>query len=380
MAPYLITFAISTVLIYIAELNLKKGLKSNGKIFLLLAILPITILAGLRTTDLGWDTEKYATQIFEVTENSNLSSYIGYMKDSTIEKGFLMTMFILDKIWGNINFVLFGLQFLVSLSVIIFAYHYKDKCSIMMTFFIYECTLYVVSYSTLRQCLAIAMSFFIIILVEKKKYIWAGILFGLNLFFHNSVIFSISVPIIILIHQSQKISQKRKIRLYFIILAIFIGLLLNYESIMYFLYGIGILSYRYIWYLNSQFVAEELAISFSTLFLKIPTILFGILYFINKEIPKEEKMENLKWFIMLCIDFIFMLLSFKITNIHRVSYYFYYPAIFVFVPQYRKILKKDKFSQFVGCAVILSFFAIFFLTKLLNNYYHMYPYTSILTR
>lgn len=378
MIPYIVTMLISTILAFCAEISNKKNNKKLCIFFIIAAIIPLAGLAGLRTTDLGWDTEKYAVRIFNIADSLSLGKYINYILSSGTEKGFLIVVYLLDKIYGNINFVLFGLQLFVSICFAILAYYYRDKSSITMMFFIYECTLYVVTYNTLRQSLAIGLIFIIIVLMEKKYYKSAFVLFVINLFFHDSAIFSVLVPIIMLISENKRLNPKTKKILFITLVFIFIGFAVSYQSLITILHNYGFISDRYLGYLSDEkYAVENLDIQSTTVAFKTSIILLGGLYFyINKN--RNEKAENYKWYTMLIIDYVMMFVSFKIVNIFRVTYYLYYPALFIFIPQCKKVFKNDKFNQAFSVVLILSIFGVFYLNKLLTNYYDLYPYKWIL--
>ena len=376
MIPYIVVFCMSTYLAFLAEKNLNKDKKKVGIALLFLSILPLVTLAGLRTIDLGWDTERYGIRIFKsFSYIHSFNGFLEYLKVEPCEKGFVILMAIFDLIYDDINFVLFGLQFVVSLSFIIFAYEFRKKASITMMMIFYECTFYVVSFSTLRQSLAIAMSLLMIVFYNRKKYLALIITFLLALSFHNSAIFSLGVIGIMAFSKTNKIKPKGKVTFYIICIGVLAICALEYNNIIYLLSNWGILSSKYLMYMSEDSKFSHGKFESTTLIFKSAFIFLSIILFsISKDLIKSEG----KWVVMLIIDYVFMFVSFKIVNIFRMTYYYFYPAIFILCPQFKMIFYKDKLNQILGSVIICLIPIIFFMVRLLSNYYDMYPYRWIL--
>lgn len=375
MIPYVIAFLLSIITAFLGEKLTKKN-KLIGIIVLVISVLPIVIIGGLRTIDMGWDTQLYVVPVFNDVKNLNLSQLNNYMSIREIEPGFIFLIFLLSKIFSNINFVLFGLISIISYSVLYYAYKNRDKTSIVFVLFLYEMVLYPITYSTLRQCTAMALIFIACIKFIDKKYIKAMLLLLISQLFHSSSYMAIILFIIIYINDSKVIPEKRKKMLFFITLLLTAIGVLYYENVMNYLYSIGILNSKYLAYIGSKFQSETISIRWPLLLYKMFNILIGFLYFCCKAIPKEEKDNNKKWYILLLFDFIITLFSFKIVNAHRTTYYVLFPSLFVFIPQTTKIFKDDGISKKIGYLLIIVVYALYFITSL--NYYDIYPYRWIL--
>lgn len=381
MTIYLLSGVISVFLAYISNNYLKKGQKKRGIIFLVIAFLLLSIIAGLRTTTLGYDTEKYGIQTFNAASNSNFNNYLNYMKNSSREKGFLMIVFILDKIFDNINFVLFGVNFILGISMFLFAYYYREKSNIIVIMLLYICTLYPQSYNVLRQCLSLAFCFIFIILLDKKKYILATIVMILGLTFHNSAFMMLTIPIISWVCDTNKLNKQMKIGMITLSIGLIVIMLLIYPIAITKLYEFGIIGERYLHYLdeNSSDHYSSINISYPILIEKTVVIFIALVYYCNNHISAKEKKDNLKWFFMLCIDYIFMFLTFNLRNTSRIAWYYYYPALFIFIPQTVKIFKKDKFNQICGYTLICTLFIVEYLVQMfIRNVHGIYPYNWIL--
>ncbi len=375
MIPYIFTFIISFILVSYSQKQLRKGDKKKCILFLIMAILPLNILAGLRSPYLGWDVKKYFIGIHNCATSLNFSSYIKYANKSIIENGFLYLTYFLVKINPNINFCLFIFESILLISFIIYIYSYKDKIDLKISFVIYCCTLYLISYSTLRQCLALSIVFLMYLTVEKNKNLFTIFLLLMAMTFHNSAIICILIPFVIKYFKSEKFKNKKLF--IFMSIIMFIFFLLSYEYILQLLADLGLLSEKYYQYVNNEFHVEGIDLSIATIIQKSAGMLLCLIYIGCRNINKKEKKDNLIWIYFITIDFLVMILSFKITNIHRITYYIYFPAAFAFFPQCKKIFKKDKTNQIIGEFLIDSIFIVFFILKMISNYYAIYPYISV---
>ena len=377
MWPYLITFMITNILLYITEKKVKKN-KKLEIILLIISVLPLSILAGLRTIDLGWDVEQYGIAIYNRINSFTFTNLVAYTKLGYFEPGFLYLFYICIKIFNNINFVLFCLHIIITFSVLYFAYQNKEKSPILITMILYEFTLYFITYSTLRQCVSLALCFISCALYSKKKFKSAYLIALFGMFFHSSAIVSILTLLIMQFNDSKSISKKTKFLINFLLIsALFIGIM-NYEWIIREVSNAGIVSQRYENYLTNKYHSEHLVVRGSVVLLKTFNVILGLLYYKCKKINQQEKSANKKWYIMILIDYVVLFLSFKILNIHRITYYLYFPAIFAFIPQTVKVFKNDEKNRKLGYIIILLVYFLYFLQNLLWNYYDMYPYRSII--
>lgn len=373
MLPYFVTFLISIILAYFSQKKINEGNKKTGIFILILSILPLTLLAGLRNVNLGYDTKLYGVPLFERVHNYSNSEFFNYLSVAKVEKGFLVVVFILDRICGNINFVLFGLQAIISIAFIILLYSYKDKCSFPLTMLIYCCTLYTRSYDILRQGIAIALIMLMIVKLDKKKYKTAILLYILSLFCHNSSFSAIIIPAFYII---EKINVQEKTKYLIYLGGIFIITIVSifYTNILKILVSIGIVSEKYLIYIGEEFANSTLDIRFGVTIVKLIIVLGCFIYINNK---KNLDKKNIKWMMMLIFDFVINFLSYKVRNIDRIAWYSYYPSLFIMAPQLVKIVKNNKYNKAIFYISISLLFLAEFTEKLITNRYHLNPYISM---
>ena len=375
MIPYIIAFFITNVLAFIGEKEYKKN-KMSGIIILIISVLPIILLGGMRITGLGWDTERYCVPIFEGVHKLDLKNAIKFLDTKQAEPGFGILVYVLSMIFDNINFVLTCLMAITTYAVLYYLFKNKDKCSIVFGLLLYEATLYPIAYSTLRQCISIAIIIIACATFLEKKYISTILLIMLSSLFHDSYYMAIATFIIIFVNDSKKLSIKTKRCINVIVLLAIAISVFFYGDILKYLWHVGIVNDKYIRYLGSRFESSGLSIRWPLLLYKSFTIIMCSLYFVSKKIPKDEKECNKKWYIMLLIDYIISLFSFRLVNAHRSTYYIFFPALFVFLPQTFKVFKDDKFNKVLSYMLVSMVYIIYFITSL--KYYSIFPYRGIL--
>lgn len=376
MIPYFIAFIITNILVIIGE-NLYKTRKKASIIVLVIAMIPIILLCGLRTIEMGWDTKKYLVSIYNHICNSDLSSFIAYMNFRDTEKGFTILVYLLTKLNSNINFVLIGLNAIVTYSVLYFAIKLKEKNnnSIIFTIFLYETTLYSITFSTLRQCISLAITFIICIKHYENKKICCIFLIILSFLFHSSSFMIIILLFLISINDSKKIPRKYKFLVNILLIACITFSVMFYDNILIFFGKLGIMPDRYVDYLDTKYNSENLVVRWQFLIFKLFNLIIGILYFQSKTVSTKEKNENTKWFIMIVIDFIITLFSMKVLNAHRLTYYLFYPSLFLFIPQTLKIFKNNRTNKLLSALLFFIVYILYYVTSL--GYYSILPYRGI---
>lgn len=374
MMPYVITFFITNILALIGEKTCKKN-KKIGVLILILSVLPIILLGGMRVTSLGWDTDRYCVPIFNGVQGLSFADAITYLNTKQAETGFGILVYFLSLIVNNINFVLTCLMAITTYSVLYFLYKNKDKCPIPFGLLLYETTLYPIAYSTLRQCISIGIIFIACSTFLDKKYLRTILLILLCSFFHDSYYMAIAVFVIIAVNDSKKLSAKKKRNINLLVLLTIIISVCFYGDFLRYMWNLGIISDKYIRYLGSRFESSGLAIRWPLLLYKTFNIVICGMYFSSKKILPDEKIQNKKWYIMLLIDYVISLFSFRLVNAHRSTYYMLFPSLYILLPQTTKIFKDNKLNKGLSYLLMLTVYILYFITSL--KYYSIYPYKGV---
>ena len=126
------------------------------QILSLLAILLPALLAGLRASDIGTDVEYYIINNFEVARHvSSFKNYLPliYAKEPL----YLAIVYIIAKVFGNIQVLLFTFSFLTILFVYLSVWKWKKNLSVPLFLLIYYFLYYNDSLNIIRQHLAMAI-------------------------------------------------------------------------------------------------------------------------------------------------------------------------------------------------------------------------------
>lgn len=375
MKAYVVCFIFTILFTCLAEKNLKKGYKKKGIINLIIAIFIPTFICGIRMSDVGRDVSIYVTPVFQMAIESSLFVYMNSFVLNIAEPGYLLFTYFVSKIGSNINVLLFFIQLIPCSITFIFAYYYREKIPMWMIIVTYLLTWYLRSYTIMRQSIAIAIIIISIITFEKKKKMTTFLLFLLAFSFHKSVIIAIGIYFVFWIIDTKKMKNKNKIILGMVSLGFMCLLLYNYENLLSILvYNIRILPEKFIYYLNLNELNGTNSFSGSEILFRIIFIVLGFIYLF---IDNKEKTTFVKYYIMFLVSMGPYIISFKIPNVERMSYYYYYPALLYIVPKLTDMVKNDKFNKIIISITLSMILFIFWFYKYpISKHCETYPYKT----
>lgn len=372
MAPYLIVFLIVILSTYRAEILYKKGYKIRGTIYIFISILAMSILAAVRNDEIGKDIKSYVIPPFKWALQYNFTEFI---KIGNLESGYMIFTFIIANIFKDYHWILFFIQFIISIFIYCFAYKKRDEMHMWLVMIVFLLLMYNDTLTMMRQNIAIFLIILSYITLKEKKYVKTIILYIVAINFHNTAIISMLGYIFIIINYSTKIERNSKKYINTAILAIFIICLLFYQKILYiFTFNISILPVKFYEYFSTEYYLDTVNISKSILLFKIVWILIASIY--NKTI-KEGQLPKLI-LIFLIIDLAIYFISFKLGPVMRLGYYFSYPALLNLIPQLTKMLKKNRYNRVCSYMLIIVFlFCFWYFNHILHNESgNTYPYKS----
>lgn len=194
---------------------------------ILIAAIPLSLLAGLKAPTVGTDSFNYM-MIFHSIYNS---SFLDCVFQPSVEAGFALLVKTLSILVGeDDSMIFFTLEFL-SLTIFICAIlELKDKANSCLIFFLYFLMFYHSSLNIIRQGLAISLIAFMIIKLMEKKYFKATLILIVSVSIHlSSSIAIIFVLAAVLLKNYVYLSKKRF--LYFCILfLVFIAFYFGWNS------------------------------------------------------------------------------------------------------------------------------------------------------
>lgn len=183
---YLFTFFISCCFLRIGVRT--KGFV--GKIYIILGILPEILIAGLRDSTIGTDTEMYPTDVFEfcLATKSFLSALVSYID---VEPGYVGLAWICSQISDSFNFFLVVTHSII-LGTLLFAYR-RFQINIALAFLFFFLIFFCSSMNTARQFLAMPFCLFSLAELIQKQYKKTILLFIVSIIFHRSAFFFLTI-------------------------------------------------------------------------------------------------------------------------------------------------------------------------------------------
>lgn len=193
MFIYLFIFIASTLLIYASE---KTSSKQKATVFGLIAVLLVSIVAGLRHYTIGTDIEVYVLPVFQIAKSYpyGLKEFLS-INFNEIEASFLALEYVGAKIFGTPSFVLFILSFLTNLFIFLGIKNFKS-CPQWLQWFTYCFLYYNISLNMMRQMLAMAVIFYLFSKIEKLNFKNIVVLLLLAYLFHRSS--SVAIAMVLL--------------------------------------------------------------------------------------------------------------------------------------------------------------------------------------
>lgn len=381
MIPYLICFLFTIFFTYIAEVNFRKKRKIVGIIFSIFTILLPSIMAGIRDMTIGSDTSGYPLNIFNKSKMyNNLRSVL---ENTNEEFGFVLLGYVTSMLTNNIHYYLFFIELITMSFIYLFAYYKRDKVPMSFFITIYMLMCYSESLCVMRQHIALAIFLYSIKFLEQKKYIKMSLLFLLSTQFHTTAVVGIVIYILYILEES-KLTRKKKNIIYFIIISCIIVITIQYSNVVDFLiYKLKILPERYsTYFVEGKYYNDTINFSSSRIIFKL---FWLILTIISLYVKKLNKMEDIKkeriCILLFIIDILIYIFSLKFIVLSRMSYFLFYPAIFLSLKSLNNIFKKDKFNQMICYMMIISISVFYFYVTIVRNAdneggYNTYPYKA----
>lgn len=367
MYVYIVTFVLSCICCKIVEKNENK--KSVKIIFSIIAILIPSVIAGVRSSNVGTDVKTYVVGFFSYAQNASLSQFLNYTE---MEIGYSILMYVIAKITNDMGWMLFVSEFITVGCIFLFAYNKRKQIPIWLVMASYFFLAYNRSLNIMRQFISLSIIIYSLIYFEKKQFKIVGLLFVLALSFHTTAFLSLPMYFIMYIYRNDYFKKSRTtiLLLIFVITSIFS---FGYEDIIYLLtYSLKIMPLKYYSYLKQY--GQRLDINFIELVFKsIWVFIYEMIYSIKKEKIREER----PYFIYLIVDLIIFPISFKISNADRIGYYYLYASLFVMIPTCKKLLRNDLLNQFfITNAILLILMVYWYRTYVVLGIDSTYPYTS----
>lgn len=369
---YIIVFFIAILCTYIAERNLGKN-KIIFLCFSFLAIIVPSILAGLRDSGIGTDTEIYVDRCwYEIIWARNWQDFVDIHENASLggEWVYIFINYIASLFGKEVQWCYFFTNLVVMILVYLTAYDNRKKASMWIVMMIFLFMGFNSSLNLVRQSIALAECMYAYKYIEQRNWKFTLLWFIIIMNSHGTGIFYVLIIVLSLLQDIKR--RNVQICSSLIIMISSLVFFVFYDTILLLSTSYGILPVKYLMYSTSETAAESINKGFLILYLCI-FFLFVYVYWDTKNKTQLIYYTTIKG--LGIITFLLMVVS-KFTN--RISLYFNYIADFIFVPRILMLLKKK--SKFTYNIVLFLFICLICYTWyykiILKGETETYPYKS----
>lgn len=313
MAIYFTTFISSYFFCMLGEHMYAYNKKRESTCFKLLAVLIPAIIAGIRDYTVGTDVATYGHWLFLGAVNTNSLKFF-ILSNKSIDILYSVFVYFISCLFKSEHWLYFFSGLLTYLFVMLGLCRYRKYINVPFAWLSYLFLFYGDSLNTMRQCIAVSLTFFGCQFFMKRKWKSGIAIILVACLFHNTAI--IAFGIVVIYYIIEKIdSLICKIW----ILLITSVILISYSKLISLGVGIGLLNDKFLKY----GITEQAVFSLNPIFIRIPYILL-IWMFYQSFSKKNSKGKTFSGFIVLMM--LMEMISAEMRVIHptlyRISLYF----------------------------------------------------------
>ena len=207
---YIAVFLVSCIFFWLSE-KCKSGFSKN--FFAVIAILVPCILAGMRADTIGTDVKVYVEPLYNAAKQS--TSFFSYMNQRwfyiwrykyvyDFEIGFILLVYLIEKIGGSIGLVLFFIHILVLSLIYLGLKRINKRYPIWLGMLVFYMLFYNTSLNMMRQWIAMSILFYgLCYLLEHKKKKYFIVVIAACLF-HTSALVGFAIYFLYMYSQKQR--------------------------------------------------------------------------------------------------------------------------------------------------------------------------------
>lgn len=210
MIVYLITILLSIFIARHAET--KAGV--DRAIWLLIAFFPLVLIAGLRASSVGVDTDYYPLPFFSYSLEMNLPDM---MATAGCEPGFSSLIWILSRLTRSFNSVLLIVQLLMVLPIVWISHKLRVR-HLQVVVLTYACLIFPWSLNLMRQALACSTLIFAYYYAQNRNLVRYALCVLLSVSIHNTGFLGLVFYPICLIARMEE-GKRERMALGFIVMA-----------------------------------------------------------------------------------------------------------------------------------------------------------------
>jgi len=374
MLPYLIIFFLSILFTFLAQESDKNNKRLFFFVFSAFAVLLPSLLAGLRDSGVGTDTEIYVDSVWKTVNRINsfeeFQKLYKQEKFDDIEYGYLLLNFIGSKFGSSVNIIYFLTSFVTTLLVYCTAYDNKKRVSMAIVMAMFLFGYYNLYLNIVRQALALAIGLYCFKYVESRSWIKVIISFFIIKAFHNTGIFCVLFWGAYFLSSSK---YKLKPFVLMILLLVAYGVFIYFDFIILYTIAIGILPKKFLYYLSGD------TVDYTTIFIYhflLSAIMFVVYLFHARS--QEEKDKLLSYGFLSLLGSILVLTAMVSMWSYRVAFYFLFICDCIFLPRALYLMnKKHKLETSLMLVISISLvIGVWYKYNISNNDNETYPYKS----
>lgn len=370
MIPYFITFGLSSLCCAVGEYFSHRQNKRKASLFFSLAVLIVSVLAGVRDLEVGSDIWTYGEWAFNAAKiDSDFFSYISGQSD--LEPLYSIFVWIIARFATDSHWLYFFTGLITYYFVMRGIRNYEDQVSVTLAWLAFLFLYYGDTLNAMRQFIAIAIAFWSLKFAfegKYKKYLVTTIIATL---FHYTAILSFLILGIILFLKKKDTVLRRV----FVVSSVAVATVM-YSQLLEILIGIGFVTEKY-----SRYYASDVNLSLNPVLLRLPFLLIiAIFYrrFCNGEKKYTRKFESTSEadiiVMMLIIDILVSAMRGTVSTLYRAAFQF---GIYRTIGYSRicSVLKKN--DRFVFIILLVIYLIIIWIYQnVMQGNNDIYPYTS----
>lgn len=332
-------FYLSLFLLFIA---IYKWAELDGRWWaLLIAILIPALFEGLRDDVVGEDMLAYGGDwFFFMDENEEPMSMLEFAQ--TPEYAYHLLIYVCKKISQDIHLFMTACALIKMSAVTLFAYRMREQLSSMLFLFCYYCFFYVLSFSMMRQGLAVAICIYSLYYFANNDFKRFLPVVIIAYFFHNSAILML---LLLPIYYLRNLRYK-----YFIIIGCIVLVYFSVE----FLFELVLMTPLFKSGMADLYVDSGVATAKTNLLISIVFLCYGVYQYYFED---DENHENTYMLIITsAATLLFLMLASYIEVAFRMSYYMFIVSVAVVV----MFIKNSEQYRLERCAGLIALLLLHF--------------------
>lgn len=377
MTQYFSAFFVGLILVIAS--NIFKKITLLRKILLVLAALPLSIIAGIRDMSIGTDVTTYGRiNYYYATHFSNMWEYIQFIKHMNgIESGYSVLNFWVSRFTESTNVFLFILNFLTLVLVLLGLDRLRYLASVTLGYVVYFGFFWGPSLNVLRQYLAASIVFFALTyLIKNNAYFYAitGILIGS--LFHQTALIGLLMVLHWYLVDKCNFNLKKMSGLLLFSSAVALLVLRGQERFESVLANFSLLNKYYLLFLTGgqEYLRTGGSMQYSTLLFRTVPIIFLVLIGIKNRFDDKNFKLAIFFMAIMWLDMAFYFTNLSSGVISRLGLYFSVMRV-VYLGFFIRNLKSRGLSLGMTLMfVVYSVYIFYSVTK--SGSGQIYPYTS----